>query len=61
MKKADASEAPVAIVIGEDEAAAGEVGLKPLRGSGAQQRVAIDDLVEAMAALMFPEKDDEEV
>ena len=61
MKKADASEAPVAIVIGEDEAAAGEVGLKPLRGSGAQQRVAIDGLVEAMAALMFPEESDEEV
>ncbi len=59
MKKADASEAPVAIVIGEDEAAAGEVGLKPLRGSGAQQRVPIDDLVEAMAALMFPEEDEE--
>ena len=61
MKKADASEAPVAIVIGEDEAAAGEVGLKPLRGSGAQQRVPIDELVEAMAALMFPEEDEEEV
>ena len=61
MKKADASEAPVALVIGEDEAAAGEVGLKPLRGSGAQQRVAIDGLVEAMAALMFPEESDEEV
>ncbi|MDA0234993.1 MAG: histidine--tRNA ligase, partial [Proteobacteria bacterium] len=61
MKKADASEAPVAIVIGEDEAAAGEVGLKPLRVAGAQQRVAIDDLVEAMAALMFPEEEDEEV
>ena len=60
MKKADASEAPVAIVIGEDEAAAGEVGLKPLRFSGAQQRVPIDELVEAMAALMFPEEDDEE-
>ena len=61
MKKADASEAPVAIVIGEDEAAAGEVGLKPLRFSGAQQRVPIDELVEAMAALMFPEEEDEEV
>ncbi len=61
MKKADASEAPVAIVIGEDEAAAGEVGLKPLRGSGAQPRVPIDELVEAMAALMFPEEDEEEV
>ena len=28
---------------------------------GAQQRVPIDELVEAMAALMFPEEEDEEV
>ena len=56
MKKADASEAPVAIVIGEDEAAAGEVGLKPLRGGGAQQRVTLDALPEAMAGVLYSEQ-----
>jgi histidyl-tRNA synthetase len=56
MKKADASEAPVAIVIGEDEAAAGEVGLKPLRGGGAQQRVALEALPEAMAGVLYSEQ-----
>lgn len=56
MKKADASEAPVAIVIGEDEAAAGEVGLKPLRGGGAQQRVTLDALPEAMAGVLYSEE-----
>ncbi|MCB1907387.1 MAG: histidine--tRNA ligase [Rhodocyclaceae bacterium] len=47
MKKADASGAEIALLIGEDEAAAGEVSLKPLRG-GEQRRVAVDRLVEAM-------------
>jgi len=56
MKKADASEAPVAIVIGEDEAAAGEVGIKPLRGGGAQQRVTLEGLPEAMAVLLYSEE-----
>ena len=56
MKKADASEAAVAIVIGEDEAAAGEVGLKPLRGGGAQQRVTLEALPEAMAGVLYSEQ-----
>jgi histidyl-tRNA synthetase len=41
MKKADASGARYAMIIGDDEAAAGEVAVKPLRGEGAQQRVAL--------------------
>jgi histidyl-tRNA synthetase len=41
MKKADASGARFALVIGDDEAAAGEVAVKPLRGEGEQQRVAL--------------------
>ncbi len=60
MKKADASGAPVAVVIGEDEAAAGEVGLKPLRGPGGQQRVALEVLPETVAALLFTEELEDE-
>jgi len=60
MKKADASGAAVAVVIGEDEALAGEVGLKPLRGPGGQQRVALADLPEAMAVLLYSEQNGEQ-
>jgi histidyl-tRNA synthetase len=42
MKKADASGAAFAVIIGDDEAAAGEVALKPLRGEGQQQRYSLD-------------------
>ena len=40
MKKADASGARVALIIGDDEAAAGRVAVKPLRGGGDQQSLA---------------------
>ena len=43
MKKADASGAIVALVIGDDEASAGEVSVKPMRG-GEQARVSVDKL-----------------
>jgi histidyl-tRNA synthetase len=46
MKKADASGARFALIIGDDEAAAGEVGLKPLRGGGEQQRLALAAAIE---------------
>jgi histidyl-tRNA synthetase len=39
LKLADRSGAPVAVIIGPDEAAAGEVTLRDLRGAGAQRRV----------------------
>jgi len=39
MKKADASGAEFALIIGDDELAAGEVTLKPLRGDAAQVRL----------------------
>jgi histidyl-tRNA synthetase len=52
MKKADASGAAHAIIIGDDEAAAGEVAVKPLRGEGEQmreqQRVALARAVELL-------------
>ncbi len=42
MKKADASGARHAVIIGDDEAAAGEVAVKPLRMEGEQRRVPLD-------------------
>jgi len=44
MKKADKSNATFALIIGEDEAAAGQVTVKPLRGDEPQQTVALDEL-----------------
>jgi histidyl-tRNA synthetase len=41
MKKADASRARYAVIIGDDEAAAQQVTLKPLRGTGEQTRVEL--------------------
>ena len=44
MKKADASGAVVAVVIGDDEAQADEVSVKPMQG-GEQKRVSVQNLV----------------
>jgi histidyl-tRNA synthetase len=50
MKKADASGATFAVIIGDDEAEAGEVTLKPLREespqSGTQKRVSVDKVAD---------------
>ena len=46
MKKADASGARHAIIIGDDEAAAGEVTVKPLRAQGEQRRVPLGQAAE---------------
>jgi histidyl-tRNA synthetase len=59
MKKADGSGASVAVVIGDDEAAAGEVGIKPLRGPGGQQRVALEGLSEAVAGILYNDDSEE--
>ena len=48
MKKADASGACFAIIIGDDEAAAGEVSVKPLRGAGEQTRVVLSELADCL-------------
>ena len=59
MKKADASGAHFAAIIGDDEAAAGEVTLKYLRETsadgetGRQQRVAVDRLGEEIMNALF--------
>ena len=44
MKKADASGARYALLIGSDEVVADAVSVKPLRESGEQKTVAITDL-----------------
>ncbi len=44
MKKADGSGARVAVVIGDDEAQANEVSIKPMQG-GEQQRVGVHQLI----------------
>ncbi|HVF64146.1 MAG TPA: histidine--tRNA ligase [Casimicrobiaceae bacterium] len=44
MKRADASGARYAVIIGDDEAARGVVGVKPLRETGEQHEVSIADL-----------------
>jgi histidyl-tRNA synthetase len=53
MKKADASGAPVAVIVGDDEARAGEAGIKPLREEHEQFRVPVARLPEAISDLLF--------
>jgi len=48
MKRADASGAQLAVIIGEDEAQKNEVTLKPLRVQAEQRRVALDALADAV-------------
>jgi histidyl-tRNA synthetase len=43
MRKADASGARVAVIIGDDEAASQQVSIKPLRGEGKQQLISLAD------------------
>ena len=46
MKKADASGAQFAVIVGDDEAQAGQATLKPLRGEGEQARIAQAELAQ---------------
>ena len=60
MKKADGSGATFAVIIGDDEAATGEVQLKPLREEGgAQLKLKVDDLAEAIIGQLI-DSDEEE-
>ena len=52
MKKADASAAVCAIIIGDDEAAANEVMLKPLRDGSEQQRAGLENLQQKIRELI---------
>ena len=46
MKRADASGARYALIVGDDEAAAGTVAIKPLREAGEQRAVAARDVAQ---------------
>jgi len=48
MKKADASRARYAVIIGDDEAAAGQLTLKPLRDATEQVRVDVAQAIESL-------------
>jgi histidyl-tRNA synthetase len=59
MKRADASGAGFAVIIGDDEVTAGEVSLKPLRAAGEQQRIAIDQLADELGERLFAWEDED--
>ncbi|MCB5184149.1 histidine--tRNA ligase [Methylobacillus gramineus] len=48
MKKADQSGAAYALILGEDEVAADEVSLKPLRESGEQRRMSLSEAIQTL-------------
>ena len=50
MKKADASGARYAVLIGDDEAAAEQLTLKPLREAAGQAKLALDEAVDLVRA-----------
>ena len=52
-KRADASGAQLAIIIGDDEAAANAVTLKPLRVEAEQQRVTLDQMPDAVNIWLY--------
>jgi histidyl-tRNA synthetase len=52
LKKADRSQARFALILGEDEVAREEAGLKPLRGEGEQQQIAWSELEASLAGLI---------
>ncbi|MEJ2464900.1 MAG: histidine--tRNA ligase [Candidatus Thiodiazotropha sp.] len=51
-KKADKSNARYALVLGDDELARGEAGLKPLREAGEQLQVRLEELPERLTAML---------
>jgi histidyl-tRNA synthetase len=48
MRKADASGARFAIIIGDDEAQAGEISIKPLREAAEQVRVGLAEAADLL-------------
>ncbi len=59
MKKADASGALLAAIVGDDEAAANQVSLKPLRDQAEQRRIDFDELADAVGAWLYEWDDDD--
>jgi len=58
MKKADASGAAVAVIVGDEEAEAGEASVKALREERAQFRAPLERLPDAVADLLFGDPTD---
>ncbi|MGB7541530.1 MAG: histidine--tRNA ligase, partial [Burkholderiales bacterium] len=58
MKKADASGAPVAVIVGDDEAKAGEASVKALREKRDQFRVPLERLADAISDFLFGTDED---
>jgi histidyl-tRNA synthetase len=58
MKKADGSGAPVAVIVGDEEAGSGEAGVKALREEREQFRVPLEGLPDAVAELLFGDAHD---
>jgi histidyl-tRNA synthetase len=52
MKKADKSGAQLALILGEDEVARGEVGVKPMRQDLEQRQVAEDEVADMIRQLL---------
>ncbi len=56
MRRADASGAEVAVIVGDDEAAAGDASVKPLRDERGQTRVPLDHLPALLTELIYAEE-----
>jgi histidyl-tRNA synthetase len=63
MKRADSSGAPLALIVGDDEAVANTVGVKQLRSgfeqAPAQLSVSFDELADHLGTILFPMEDDD--
>ncbi len=59
MKKADASGAQLAAIIGDDEVAVNQVTLKALREAAEQRRVNFDELADTVGAWLYQWDDDD--
>ena len=60
MKRADGSGAPVAVIVGDEEADAGQAGVKALREDREQFRVPLERLADSVADLLFGEDEDKD-
>lgn len=52
MKRADKSGAQLALILGEDEVARGEVGIKPLRTDAEQRQVAMAQVLDVLVGML---------
>jgi len=59
MKRADACGAPLAVIIGDDEAREGSASLKFLREDAPQQRIPLDELADEIGNYLFGDDGDD--